>query len=218
MGGNPFTDLHPEFFPLQSRDPFSGDCDMHGEPSRVATAWDTCRAETRSQGIATPAWRPGWPNGRMPTCRAETRSQGIATGAFPPRGGFPGRAPLAEPRPVLRGLRLLPLLPEVGNVLTACRAETRSQGIATLATVSRRPRMEPACRAETRSQGIATHAGGPGGQMGECPDLAEPRPVLRGLRPQAPARCVPPLALRPCRAETRSQGIAIPGAGAPRGP
>ena len=63
---------------LQSRDPFSGDCDAEA--------------------------LPGEKEGGRTSCRAETRSQGIATESFP--ADLPARAAhLAEQRPVLRGLR-----------------------------------------------------------------------------------------------------------------
>jgi hypothetical protein len=186
-----------------------------------------CRAETRSQGIATSmAALSGRLNPSQNTCRAETRSQGIATwpsGAFetappPCRAGSQGiassrwwQATLAEPRPVLRGLRPCPpghhragpanlRLAEPRPVLRglrqgqnvrvgsdlhlpgACRAETRSQGIATLSIAAHDgPLARGTCRAETRSQGIATGCG---------------RPGHRGSAPSS------------CRAETRSQGIA----------
>ena len=38
---------------LQSRDPFSGDCDLYAVLTPMPVSRATCRAETRSQGIAT---------------------------------------------------------------------------------------------------------------------------------------------------------------------
>ena len=92
---------------------------------------------------------------------------------------------LAEPRPVLRGLRREARTARSSTPgRQACRAETRSQGIATL-----RRRQEcwqladQPCRAETRSQGIATwDSAGLGSRSRRSSPLAEPRPVLRGLR------------------------------------
>ena len=178
---------------LQSRDPFSGDCDAASAAWRMARASSSCRAETRSQGIATSARAL---RGRRPgrsTCRAETRSQGIATRASARAAGS-SMARLAEPRPVLRGLR------PHGGLLgqdeetrpPACRAETRSQGIATSDfPEGRSPRDLIPCRAETRSQGIATLR-----RRRERPwapiQLAEPRPVLRGLRPTTSTAPGPP--------------------------
>jgi hypothetical protein len=125
-------------------------------PALAPMAENPCRAETRSQGIATlPTSRPR-PGRLVHTCRAETRSQGIATSSSASRscrtsspcraetrsqgiattgsGGPPGRpgGPLAEPRPVLRGLRLaIHDRMFLSTVNSSCRAETRSQGIAT---------------------------------------------------------------------------------------
>ena len=115
---------------MQSRDPFSGDCDRRINPR-------------------------GFPD-------------------------LPG--PLAEPRPVLRGLRLVHD-PSCTTHPPPCRAETRSQGIATSSGCSAiHSRIAEPCRAETRSQGIATRDGELQSAGGAGP-LAEPRPVLRGLRP-----------------------------------
>ena len=196
-----------------------------------------CRAETRSQGIATLRRRQEcWQLADQP-CRAETRSQGIATWDSAGLGSRSRRSsPLAEPRPVLRGLRpgacghpnglqgddlqsrdpfsgdcdssgreqpnhvahpdLQSRDPFSGDcdlraqltttdVILTCRAETRSQGIATKSTWASMAMTRSTCRAETRSQGIATiHA-----------------------RPRSTRR---PGILQSCRAETRSQGIATP--------
>jgi hypothetical protein len=173
-----------------------------------------------------------------------------------------GFGALAEPRPVLRGLRphCSPGTCSGGRSVLACRAETRSQGIATAPGPRRRPGSSWPCRAETRSQGIATWKAfdddvplaalaeprpvlrglrlrlvahrpadfqflqsrdpfsGDCDSSSEAPTrtgndftLAEPRPVLRGLRRRAAPVVSPHFSPLPCRAETRSQGIATPG-------
>ena len=141
------------------------------------------------------------------TCRAETRSQGIATS---PRRSCArwGRSPLAEPRPVLRGLRPGELPTELASTPATLQSRDPFSGDCDSGPRSSIPSLVSAtCRAETRSQGIAT--GFRSGTAGcfRLP-LAEPRPVLRGLR-RAQGRPGPLLRGRsPCRAETRSQGIA----------
>jgi len=90
---------------------------------------------------------------------------------------------LAEPRPVLRGLRLFFSAPHHSSgPLHTCRAETRSQGIATRKQAVGLREGLRACRAETRSQGIATSTSAASGSPEAARILAEPRPVLRGLR------------------------------------
>ena len=242
---------------LQSRDPFSGDCDSDATRSDARQPrLGPCRAETRSQGIATPSLGDANHPRCEKSCRAETRSQGIATyfTPSPPPGSTDnnlaeprpvlrglrrrhGRRrwrsrwnPLAEPRPVLRGLRPwdepLSIRTLCGGT---CRAETRSQGIATkMREPARSLLASSACRAETRSQGIATSRRGGCGCgrrgfprlqsrdpfSGDCDEsrkatiprgprtLAEPRPVLRGLRP-APGVCAAARGRRPPLAEPR---------------
>ena len=90
---------------------------------------------------------------------------------------------LAEPRPVLRGLRQEPGDCPYRSGRQSCRAETRSQGIAT-------PQTFAGCK-----------------RVVTIP-LAEPRPVLRGLRRGYPVWQHRTRGSEPCRAETRSQGIA----------
>ena len=142
--------------PLQSRDPFSGDCDGPvGPPVR----------RRRRSGLQSRDPFSG-------DCDADE-----------PAAAHPAPPGLAEPRPVLRGLRHVLNILESAKAELSCRAETRSQGIATRpATFSAWWRSWPACRAETRSQGIATRKGRVMARLGLHP-LAEPRPVLRGLRP-----------------------------------
>ena len=128
---------------LQSRDPFSGDCDPpRPGAADPGTGGKPCRAETRSQGIATKGEvtakaqaDPGLqsrdpfsgdcdpPGSRSDAgfvagapCRAETRSQGIATSTSRGRSPSGWIWMLAEPRPVLRGLRRAPAL---------CRSRSR---------------------------------------------------------------------------------------------
>ncbi len=135
-------------------------------------AWETSLTNRREDGRNRTRDRKGTSEPEDPAHKREPLTE----------RGF--RA-LAEPRPVLRGLRhdaLRWMIARAGH--PACRAETRSQGIAT----------------------IWTNAGA--GGRGTRPRLAEPRPVLRGLRR---GHTTPPSASRnhtPCRAETRSQGIA----------
>ena len=115
---------------LQSRDPFSGDCDQ--EPHPVSK-------DTTEQG-------------------------------------------LAEPRPVLRGLRPSDGRQLSGAVPQPCRAETRSQGIATLWALT--ASMRDVCLAlQSRDpfsgdcdRGLRRR------DLGHRGNLAEPRPVFRGLR------------------------------------
>jgi hypothetical protein len=196
-----------------------------------------CRAETRSQGIATGTGPPAVGNGgastlqsrdpfswdcdpdklrrsssTQPACRAETRSQGIATGYR--RANQGGYARLAEPRPVLRGLRPMALSKRQSDHRDPCRAETRSQGIATPGRIARirMITLEIALQSRDPFSGDCDVRATPHGQHPECPDLqsrdpfsgdcdpsdegmeepesrgmlpslAEPRPVLRGLRP-----------------------------------
>ena len=203
---------------LQSRDPFSGDCDPR------------FRADE-------PGRRKGY------ACRAETRSQGIATGVAPwgeadPRGGsgLQSRDPfsgdcdsaqsrranraaswLAEPRPVLRGLRPSHSLSSPSRPrIRACRAETRSQGIATHARVQcARRGLVAACRAETRSQGIATLLGQ---RHWRRPDLAlQSRDPFSGDCDTRRLEIEDDRRLDDaCRAETRSQGIATRTVTSPR--
>ena len=195
---------------LQSRDPFSGDCDGDTNvPERHPSTKRLAELRPVLRGLRREIARPRLPNQNLASCRAETRSQGIATQRIRQRVDQP-ELDLAEPRPVLRGLRpsgleaiqaLISYLAEPRPVLRglrreartarsstpgrqACRAETRSQGIATL-----RRRQEcwqladKPCRAETRSQGIATwDSAGLGSRSRRSSPLAEPRPVLRGLR------------------------------------
>ena len=141
-------------------------------------------------------------------CRAETRSQGIAT--FPTAGGIARRGiPLAEPRPVLRGLRLGREGRPAEGLEDACRAETRSQGIATSAAcgASSAPASRRLQSRDPFSGDCDSPSGRGGGRSGR-PRLAEPRPVLRGLRQQSLSVPTHQPISRPCRAETRSQGIA----------
>ena len=170
--------------PLQSRDPFSGDCNLGAPPTEPPRARSQL-AEPRPvlRGLRPARRREGASGGKMTmSCRAETRSQRIATVA---QLRAQGEQPLG-----------------------ACRAETRSQGIATTSCAvifsylrvmilqSRDPFSgdcdglisgeDPTapgrapCRAETRSQGIVT--GSSDVDPPDDPHLAEPRPVLRGLR------------------------------------
>jgi hypothetical protein len=209
------TDLNA----LQSRDPFSGDCDAVPTGRRrlpVAQDWQPARlAEPRPvlRGLRRWAgWRPGCRrfNSLRAPCRAETRSQGIATQGAAVRAPAAGPDPLAEPRPVLRGLRqdVKCRAPRSACRLLSCRAETRSQGIAT----------------EIRPGSAGRHRGTPGASplqsrdpfSGDC-DFAA-RAGAKALQSRDPfsGDCDPPLlSLRPvyaynypCRAETRSQGIA----------
>ena len=89
---------------LQSRDPFSGDCDSCTHRKRRATgAMETCRAETRSQGIATKRKSKGgsWPQYLFPgDCNATLDPSGNLHYTWDKRGGLP-----AMRRPVRRGLR-----------------------------------------------------------------------------------------------------------------
>jgi len=116
---------------LQSRDPFSGDCDGSFPPAgRLPGPRSACRAETRSQGIATSSTAPG---GRQ-------RPHGLQS-----RDPFSGDCDLGDGLPqAAHGARLQSRDPFSGD------CDTR-----------RRPgwpngRMPRPCRAETRSQGIAT--------------------------------------------------------------
>ena len=173
---------------LQSRDPFSGDCDGGG----------TGRFSSRGTSARLAEPRPVLRGLRL---------------SLAPRFHLPDDPhQLAEPRPVLRGLRQKEGIDPLGRLVHSCRAETRSQGIAMTAVVVKPPGVwrHPPCRAETRSQGIAIQ-----GQLshGEPPgddQLAEPRPVLRGLRYASGPRGGREKDGPPCRAETRSQGIAMP--------
>ncbi len=167
---------------LQSRDPFSGDCDAArpaGDPRRTGPGLQSrdpfsgdCDLDSRGS--------LGW---RGNTCLQS-------------RDPFSGDCDSMAPAQVIRRASR-----------RACRAETRSQGIATWEQQQRTRRPGRSCRAETRSQGIAT--GREESTMGTpARRLAEPRPVLRGLR-QGCHHVSHRLALHlPCRAETRSQGIA----------
>ncbi len=144
---------------MQSRDPFSGDCDVHCDfdlhrdiPPQLAEPRPVLRGLRRfhpprppgtgARSLAEP--RPVLRGLRQvlpaqeanclchPPCRAETRSQGIATGALNSNTDLLAPNRLAEPRPVLRGLRLAACYPDASpRNRESCRAETRSQGIAT---------------------------------------------------------------------------------------
>ena len=171
---------------MQSRDPFSGDCD-HGHEALQIEKEAAPLAEPRPvlRGLRRRPPRPPWPR-RPPPCRAETRSQGIATDVRRSRNRSPPEN-LAEPRPVLRGLRPLWDGKQPTRGPPSCRAETRSQGIATPLCGPPGPRRSPnACRAETRSQGIATGFDELFDPEPLSANLAEPRPVLRGLRRECP--------------------------------
>ncbi len=140
---------------LQSRDPFSGDCDAFASRERIMTTLpDSLQSRDPFSGDCDQATlRSARRAGRTP-CRAETRSQGIATRISHLRLALVGF--LAEPRPVLRGLRPVFRADNVPACRATCRAETRSQGIATEHAFSASAATSLSCRAETRSQGIAT--------------------------------------------------------------
>ena len=120
---------------LQSRDPFSGDCDGDTNvPERHPSTKRLAELRPVLRGLRREIARPRLPNQNLASCRAETRSQGIATQSPENHRGTRQGNLLAEPRPVLRGLR---------------------------------PRPPPQGCAQALNR------------------LAEPRPVLRGLRRSA---------------------------------
>ncbi len=90
---------------LQSRDPFSGDCDKETQmfPNAIPVL-KACRAETRSQGIATASMRST--SASLRSNRLQSRDP-FSGDCDPARGcrSSPELRQLAEPRPVLRGLR-----------------------------------------------------------------------------------------------------------------
>ena len=229
---------------LQSRDPFSGDCDRRSPGGRCGGWPPPCRAETRSQGIATERFQSEPPRPRNILAEPRPVLRGLRpnkscppppihqAGTLQSRDPFsgdcdrPGRAParakglqeLAEPRPVLRGLRLQVVVATNKRILTCLQSRDpfsgdcdgirgsvvpRTRGslaeprpvLRGLRRVwrSRGDRSSPpgACRAETRSQGIATAV--------------------------SPRACSQNVTISACRAETRSQGIATRGAGADGG-
>ena len=194
---------------LQSRDPFSGDCDsiedFVGQNLEEIAA---CRAETRSQGIATLVAQAQLRADKVMLAEPRPVLRGLRRSAVGARPTTEKRG-LAEPRPVLRGLRRVLLGLVIGLVIGPLQSRDpfsgdcdpgghgRSGGGDPDGLQSRDPfsgdcdpaafrGTEPeteyhACRAETRSQGIATAARAARTSSGFL--LAEPRPVLRGLRP-----------------------------------
>ena len=221
---------------LQSRDPFSGDCDAvycvptgppgHAHLAEPRPVLRGLRRRKNSQSVANRLPRLAEPR---PVLRGLRR-------VAPDQQGQGRVHRLAEPRPVLRGLRLQAIACSGGGPETPppCRAETRSQGIATVfhdpripAGPGRLAEPRPVLRglrpgrvgrsnpvipiaplAEPRPVLRGLRRSGPGADPGSAAaGLAEPRPVLRGLRPvkQASESLNKLLA---CRAETRSQGIA----------
>ena len=120
--------------PLQSRDPFSGDCDQkpHGDvveavpvllQSRDPFSGDCDVEEGRALEL------PG-----LIGLQSRDPFSGDCDFDIPGRPRYTW-GQLAEPRPVPRGLRQGIVRRDWGDIGHACRAETRSQGIATLATV-----------------------------------------------------------------------------------
>jgi hypothetical protein len=88
---------------LQSRDPFSGDCDDPLGRQGPEDPGRPCRAETRSQGIATKRKSKGgsWLQYLFPgDCNATLDTWGNLHYTWGKRGGLP-----ATRRPVCRGLR-----------------------------------------------------------------------------------------------------------------
>ena len=192
---------------MQSRDPFSGDCDGEsleaGPPRESHTlaeprpvlrglrlvmetplehAIDLLLAEPRPvfRGLRRRGLLPDPDRPAPGACRAETRSQGIATRATP--GGKPlQESRLAEPRPVLRGLRLVELVHDAVHLVVVLQSRDSFSGDC-----------DPAL--------LVWYHGNPR-------PLAEPRPVLRGLRQGFSGR-ERIVSIFSCRAETRSQGIA----------
>jgi hypothetical protein len=219
---------------LQSRDPFSGDCDVRPEAGVAPEDVLACRAETRSQGIATQLllrqpidWHPlplqsrdpfsgdcddegsGAEGGRGERTGLQSRDPfsgdcdaSISSAHSARRSNLQSRDPfsgdcdtlhwghpaplrwtrLAEPRPVLRGLR--PGDKSVRRKLTqflACRAETRSQGIATKRKSKGGSWLQylfPGdCNATLDTSGNLHYTWGKRGRL-----PATRRPVCRGLR------------------------------------
>ena len=192
---------------LQSRDPFSGDCERaQVSPFCRAVRNTACRAETRSQGIATKKkqtvtgpgtpdlqsrdpfsgdcdWRgaPRAPRPEKATLQSRDPFSGdcdrdVGRHFLQPQGHLQSRDPFSvDCDETPRGARQsTPGLP--------CRAETRSQGIATIRSI----RSQAGHRWTLQSRDPFS---------GDCDKgfsirqetvqsrLAEPRPVLRGLRP-----------------------------------
>ena len=148
---------HPVSKHLQSRDPFSGDCDGAFRVTRTVISVPGLQSRDPFSGDCDGrpcyTWRCTGPSKCLAEPRPVLRGLRRAPGPGAPR---PAARLLAEPRPVLRGLR-------PGWRRKRCRA----------------PRQ-----------------------------LAEPRPVLRGLRPHLHNPAPDPEGPEACRAETRSQGIA----------
>jgi hypothetical protein len=166
---------------LQSRDPFSGDCDSAVPGSGSSAPSSSCRAETRSQGIARG-------NENVPPMQFLYHH-------------------LAEPRPVLRGLRGRECESRSSGSRSTCRAETRSQGIARVARRGLLVAGHSACRAETRSQGIASRPH-PGRLARRSEDACRAETRSQGIATPGLAGAEQNQRGNPCRAETRSQGIA----------
>ena len=218
---------------LQSRDPFSGDCDLHLPLPGLWGLPAPCRAETRSQGIATMPQPLEEPVQVDQPCRAETRSQGIATrwipwprsasgsGCLQSRDPFSGdcdsmttrrasarriRPSLAEPRPVLRGLRPYP----------SSRSTASQRRLAEPRPVLRGLRLHGLIPAHSRHPDLQSRDP----FSGDCDPSQATHPAATGVNSLQsrdpfsgdcdvgallhPGRAVD----QPCRAETRSQGIA----------
>ena len=180
----------------------------HSNPIRCRGR-EACRAETRSQGIATGGSTPAVAQKRRAPCRAETRSHGIATLEGSPQAFAGRKCILAEPRPVLRGLRRRPLGQGSETCVKALQSRDPFSGDCDLTQVppgtsyrlhplqSRDPFSgdcdDPHSSSSSGSSSSSLQSRDP--FSGDC-DLP------RGEKHRRP--CWPPA----CRAETRSQGIA----------
>ena len=125
---------------LQSRDPFSGDCDPGNRKPHPCRISSTCRAETRSQGIATAV--------------GLDVSVGAETGRLQSRDPFSGDCDWTSPgahqnpqQPLQTLQSRDPFSGDCDKIIapaaaaktrSTCRAETRSQGIATITTARSR--------------------------------------------------------------------------------
>ena len=169
---------------LQCRDPFSGDCDVEGDPSlhHIDARHLQCRdpfsgdCDARNAHHVLPATRSilqcrdpfsgDCDNNRRPIGRLTVSSDLQCRDPFSGDCDivllelkFPDPShSLAVPRPVFRGLRHPDQwAPRDGVDRRPCSAETRFQGIATLAILVGPDACNlSSCSAETRFQGIAT--------------------------------------------------------------